>query len=122
LRTRVEWLVGELFRDVTWPGLAIISMAAGLGEELLFRGAIQPIAERWWGPLAGLLATSVLFGVVHAVSRTYFIFATIVGLYLGWLTLWFGELVTPTIVHAVYDFAALLILRSRIAACKPLIV
>src|SRR5215207_1791143 len=31
LRTRVEWLVGELFRDVTWFGLAVVSTAAGVG-------------------------------------------------------------------------------------------
>jgi membrane protease YdiL (CAAX protease family) len=114
LRTRVEWLVGELFRDVSWPGLAIISMAAGLGEELLFRGAIQPIAERWWGPSAGLIAASLLFGVVHAVTATYFLFATLVGFYLGWLAQHFDDLLTPVIVHALYDFAALLVLQRAV--------
>jgi membrane protease YdiL (CAAX protease family) len=115
LRTRVEALVGELFRDASWLGLAVISLAAGVGEEVLFRGALQPIAERWWGPLAGLAAGSVLFGAAHALTRTYFIFAVIVGAYLGWLAQHYGELFTPILVHAVYDFAALLVLKSRTA-------
>src|SRR5688572_16794158 len=45
LRSRVERLVGELFQGVGWLGLAIVSLAAGFGEEVLFRGALQPIAE-----------------------------------------------------------------------------
>jgi membrane protease YdiL (CAAX protease family) len=111
LRNQVEQLVGELFRGVSWFGLAAVAIAAGVGEELLFRGALQPLAERWWGPLAGLVAVSLLFGVVHAVSAMYLVFATIVGLYLGGLAQYFGELVTPIAVHAAYDFAALLVLR-----------
>jgi uncharacterized protein len=111
LRNQVEQLVGEIFRGVSWLGLAAVAIAAGVGEELLFRGALQPLAERWWGPAAGLMAVSLLFGVVHAVSPAYFLFATIVGLYLGGLAQFLDELVTPIVVHAAYDFAALLMLR-----------
>lgn len=114
LRTQVEQLVGELFRGVSWLGLAAVAIAAGAGEELLFRGALQPLAERWWGPAAGLVAVSLLFGVVHAVSPAYFFFATIVGFYLGWLAAWFDDLVAPIAVHAAYDFAALMVLQRRI--------
>jgi len=112
LRTQVEQLVGELFGGVSWWGLAAISIAAGVGEELLFRGALQPLAERWWGAAAGLAATSLLFGAVHAVTWTYFLFATAVGVYLGWLAQQYDDLVAPIAVHAAYDFAALLVLRA----------
>ncbi|MBA3482069.1 MAG: CPBP family intramembrane metalloprotease [Pirellulales bacterium] len=111
LRTQVEQLVGELFRGVSWLGLAAVAIAAGVGEELLFRGALQPLAERWWGLAAGLVAVSLLFGLVHAVSPAYFLFATIVGFYLGWLSAFFDDLVAPIVVHAAYDFAALQVLR-----------
>ena len=40
-----------------------ISLLAGFGEELLFRGAIQP--------LLGLLPTSVVFALVHIEPRQY---------------------------------------------------
>ena len=116
LRTQVESLVGEFFRGVSWPGLAAVSIAAGVGEEVLFRGALQPLAERWWGPTIGLVATSVLFGAAHMVSRVYFVFAMAVGMYLGWLAQQTGELLTPITVHAAYDFVALLVLRSRAAS------
>jgi membrane protease YdiL (CAAX protease family) len=117
LRTQVESLVGEFFHGVSWPGLAAVSIAAGVGEEVLFRGALQPLAERWWGPAIGLLAASLLFGLVHAVTRTYFVFATIVGAYLGLLAAWFDDLAAPIIVHAAYDFAALVVLQR--AAERP---
>jgi membrane protease YdiL (CAAX protease family) len=112
LRKQVEPLVGELFRDVSWTGLAVVAIAAGIGEELLFRGALQPIAARWWGPAAGLLAVSVLFGALHAASSAYFVLATLVGLYLGWLAQRFDDLLVPIVVHAAYDFAALIVLRQ----------
>lgn len=107
LRRQVEVVVGELFGKASWRGIAAVAIAAGAGEELLFRGALQPLFERWWGPAAGLAAASLLFGLVHAVSAAYFVFATIVGLYLGWLAWWFDDLVAPIAVHAIYDWAAL---------------
>jgi uncharacterized protein len=112
LRTQVEQLVGELFGGVSWLGLAAVAIAAGAGEELLFRGALQPLAERWWGAAAGLAATSLLFGAVHAVTWTYFWFATAVGAYLGWLAQHYDDLVAPIAVHAAYDFVALLVLLA----------
>jgi membrane protease YdiL (CAAX protease family) len=116
LRHRVERLVGELFSNVSVVGLAVVSIAAGVGEEVLFRGALQPIAERSWGEFAGLAAASLIFGLVHAVTRTYFLFATIVGLYLGWLAQHFDELATPIAVHALYDFVALVVLQRAAKA------
>ena len=107
LRRQVEQLVGELFRDVSWVGLAAVSIAAGVGEELLFRGALQPLAERWFGPAAGLIVVSLIFGALHAASRTYFILATLVGLYLGWLAQEYDDLLAPIFIHAAYDFVAL---------------
>jgi membrane protease YdiL (CAAX protease family) len=107
LRRQVVAMVGACFRGAAVWELALLSIAAGLGEELLFRGALQPLAERWWGPAIGLAAASLLFGAVHAASVTYFILATGVGAYLGWLAQSSGVLVTPIVVHAVYDFVAL---------------
>ena len=114
LRSRVEWLVGELFRDVGWLGLAVVSVTAGFGEEVLFRGALQPIAERSLGSTTGLIAASLCFALAHAVTRAYFLFALAVGLYLGWIAHTFDELVTPIAVHALYDFVALVVLQRSV--------
>jgi membrane protease YdiL (CAAX protease family) len=38
------------------------------------------------------------------------IVATVIGAYLGVLWLWTGNLMTPIVVHALYDFVALIYL------------
>jgi len=67
LRRHVESLVHEMFFHSSWLELAIISLAAGVGEELLFRGALQPLVTEWTNPVAGLIIVGVLFGALHAV-------------------------------------------------------
>jgi membrane protease YdiL (CAAX protease family) len=111
LRRQVTSLVYELFGGARWWELLAVAIAAGVGEELLFRGALQPLAGRWLGATAGLVLVSVIFGALHAASVAYFVLATLVGLYLGWLAQTFGDLVTPIFVHAAYDWAALVVLR-----------
>ena len=81
----------------------------------MFRGVIQPWMENSWGMMAGLLVSSVIFGLVHAVTALYFIMATAVSIYLG-LYLDYDttrNLLTPIIIHSLYDFFAfVLILHS----------
>ena len=94
-----------------WQVLAI-SLAAGVGEEALFRGALQP--------RVGLYATSAIFGAVHWITPTYFVFAVGMGLYLGWIYENSQEnLLVPIIVHALYDALALLALRSQLRKKRP---
>ena len=77
LREQVESLVGRLFAGARWWALAAVAFAAGVGEELLFRGALQPLAERPLGPTTGLAAISFVFGALHAASAAYFVLATL---------------------------------------------
>ncbi|RIK79996.1 MAG: CPBP family intramembrane metalloprotease [Planctomycetota bacterium] len=115
LRRKVTPLVADLFQDAGPTALAVVAAAAGVGEELLFRGAMQPLAERWLGhEAAALIAVSLLFGTLHALTPTYFVLATIVGGYFGWLTQRYDDLTAPIVAHAVYDFVALFVLRSRL--------
>jgi membrane protease YdiL (CAAX protease family) len=97
-----------MFQQATWWDLAIVSLMAGIGEELLFRGVVQAALARWSGSmLVGLLGAGVLFGLVHSVTRTYAILAGLVGIYFGWLWLATENLLVPITAHAVYDFGAL---------------
>jgi uncharacterized protein len=111
----VETLV-PLFRGCSLAQLAIISALAGLGEETLFRGVIQAgAAEGIGGPNGvwlALLLAAVLFGLLHLITPTYGILAGLVGLYLGWLWLLSGNLLTPIVAHAAYDFLALVYLAK----------
>src|SRR5262249_54526611 len=59
------------------------------------------------GPWLGLAAASVLFGLLHAVTPTYAVLATLMGGYLGGLWMATGNILAPIIVHALYDFVVL---------------
>lgn len=113
LRCEVEKVVKELFRDCRWFELALISLAAGIGEEILFRGALQPLAIKWTVPWIGITVVALLFGLAHAITPTYFVAATIIGFYFGWLAWQYEDLIAPIVAHAVYDFFALVFIRFR---------
>lgn len=113
LRKQVEILVRELFADTSWLELALICIAAGLGEELLFRGALQPWLARWTSPTIAIVVVGLLFGLAHSLSVTYFVVATLIGCYFGWLTEAYDDLIAPIVAHAVYDFVALLFIRRN---------
>lgn len=118
LREQVEWLVSEMFPGGNAMQFAMVAALAGVGEELLFRGAIQTKLSEWTTPLAGLLLASFLFGLAHALSKLYFAFAIIVGAFLGWLALAYHDLVAPMIAHGLYDFLALVYLARTVANRK----
>lgn len=100
--------------------LALLALVAGLGEELLFRGLLQERLTEWVlerpGGLSSsqaassataILATSLGFGLLHALSRTYFLLATAMSVYLGVLHAAVGNVLAPVAAHAIYDFVAL---------------
>jgi uncharacterized protein len=107
-------LIGRMFRGTSILQLAVISLAAGLGEELLFRGLAQAGLEKLiggeWGPLVALIAASALFGICHWLNTTYAILAMLAGVYFGLLLMLSGSLWTPIVAHAAYDFIALVYL------------
>ena len=95
------------------PGdLALISLAAGVGEELLFRGVIQAALSRWLGTWAGLGVASLLFGLVHSITPAYAVIAALLGIYLGGVWMVSGNLLTVIVAHALYDFIALRLLLA----------
>jgi len=107
--------VAPLFQGLSIPALALISLLAGVGEELLCRWCIQGTLQIWiagpQGWLSALLIASAIFGAFHWLNVHYAIYACFAGLYLGTLWIWTGDLVVPITVHAVYDFSALLLLK-----------
>ena len=118
LKRFVDEVLVELFRACTLPQLATISLLAGLGEELLFRGLLQPWVSEQAGTVIGLVVASLLFGLLHAVSTAYAVLATLIGVYLGWLLLATGNLLPAIIAHALYDFLVLtyLVRRPQVSA------
>lgn len=83
-----------------------ISLAAGLGEELLFRGVVQVEL--------GLVPASLLFGAAHVGSgggMAFAVWATLLGGILGLLAIASGGWLAPAVAHAIYDAAALAFIR-----------
>lgn len=110
--------LGPSMHRYGWADLFILAAIAGLSEEVLFRGVVQPWIEAGWGMSAGLVFSNIIFGLVHAVTPLYAILATLVGIYLG-LSLDYGaerNLLTPVIIHAAYDFLAFLVIMRAYKA------
>jgi hypothetical protein len=89
-----EQIVGNL----GLPTLLLLGLSAGVGEEVLVRGALQP--------RSGILWASLIFGAAH-VQYTWFGILVIVllGVTLG-LIRRFANTTTAIVVHGLYDVLA----------------
>ncbi len=122
----VDTLLVPLFRHLRLLELAVISVLAGLGEEMLFRGIIQQGTEDWVsgepGVWVGLAAAAFLFGLMHRITLAYALLAGLIGFYLGGIWLATDNLLVPITAHAVYDFMVLVYLtriREQISGEEP---
>lgn len=104
--------LGGVLSSCRWYELAYVAILAGIGEEILFRGVLQPWMEEIWGRFPALLVSNLLFGLAHSVTPLYAVLAALTGLYLGWILDAGGErnLLVPIVVHTAYDLAAFFIL------------
>lgn len=75
------------------------ALLSGVGEEAFFRGAMQPVL--------GLVATSLVFGLLHAPLRRelvpWTVFAVLAGLLLGGLYDSTGALTAPVTAHVLVN-------------------
>ena len=95
-----------LFSAVRPGDVLVIGVAAGVGEELFFRGVLQSEL--------GLVPASVIFGVLHIGGRATVAFGawvTLMGAMLGALAIWTDGLLAPIVAHAAYDVGALAYIR-----------
>jgi len=106
----MDEVVRPLFAPCSLLELGLISLAAGVGEELLFRGVVQPVLAQPFGPLLGLLAASGVFGLCHLITPTYGVLAALLGVYLGVWWLATENLLVVVVAHAFYDWVALIYL------------
>jgi membrane protease YdiL (CAAX protease family) len=113
IRDELERVLPELFGGASTAGLAAVSLAAGIGEEILFRGFLQAWLETMLGDFGGILAASVLFGAAHPITAGYVVIATLMGGYLGVLWQASGNLLVPIVAHALYDLVVLWLLVRR---------
>jgi membrane protease YdiL (CAAX protease family) len=80
-----------------------IALLSGISEELFFRGVLLPEI--------GIVASSAIFGALHALTPLYALWAGLTGAGFALLTMYGGSLVTAIIAHATYNAGALFALR-----------
>ena len=91
--------------------IPVAILLVGPFEELVFRGGVQGILRRTWGPGVAIVVASVLFGLVHWIALTggggsrvpYVTVAATLGLVLGYLYERSRNLVVPAVVHGLYN-------------------
>lgn len=87
-------------------------LVVGPAEELLFRGAIQGLLKRAWGPWPAILAAGALFSSLHLFggvspsTLAYVGIAFLLGSVLGVLYEYSGNLVVPAVAHGLFNAAA----------------
>jgi membrane protease YdiL (CAAX protease family) len=110
----LEYL-GPLLAACRWHDLLAVAMIAGIGEELLFRGLLQPWIAKLTGSFAiGLVGSNIAFGLAHFITPTYAVLAFVMGLLFGSLPLATDppNILAPIVTHAVYDWLAFMMVAQ----------
>ena len=107
LNETITTLWREMGVKLTPLAVVLLSVGAGIGEEFVFRGALQsaliPLASPW----GAIAIASLLFGALHAVNKAYFLATTVIGIVLGVAYYLSDSLVAVVIAHMLYDIWAL---------------
>jgi membrane protease YdiL (CAAX protease family) len=106
IRAVYRGTIVPLFAQVGPISAMAIGAAAGVGEEWLFRGVLQPVL--------GLFVASVLFGLAHVGGvrmLPFGVWAAGMGAIMGSLAIATGGLIAPMVAHGVYDMLALEYIR-----------
>lgn len=111
---QLQETIVPLLARCRWYDLVLMALLAGVSEELLFRGVLQPWMSRY-GLVWGLVISNVLFGLAHMITPLYALLAGLAGVYFGLMSLidWTGEpagLLAPIVAHALYDWLAFVLL------------
>jgi membrane protease YdiL (CAAX protease family) len=109
----VDNYFGSIFKsiDLEWADVFFYSFCAAVGEEILFRGAIQPFL--------GIYPTAILFVLLHGYLSfkdkpkfAFGIYLVLVAVIFGYLMEWFG-LIAPIIAHFIYDVVMFSYLKKK---------
>lgn len=88
-----------VLKPLFWPDLIWLGLLPGLSEELLFRGVMMSALGL---NATGLILSSFCFGILHLGGIDqwpYAVWATAVGLLLGYSFLDTGNLLVPIVAH-----------------------
>lgn len=105
-RHSADYYLALVLKPLLWPDLIWLGLLPGLSEELLFRGVMLPALGFNSG---GVVLSSFCFGVMHLSGKKqwpYVVWATTVGLLLGFSALLTGNLLVPIVAHIVTNIVS----------------
>jgi len=95
--------IGDLFINII-----VIALLAAVGEELLFRGAMQNVFLEWTKNVhVAVWVTAILFSAFH-MQFYGFLPRMLLGVVLGYLYIWSGSLWLPILFHFLNNGLAVL--------------
>ena len=100
---RLEGALAEAMGPLSSGEILLLASLSALGEEALFRGAMQPEL--------GLVVTSLAFGLLHVGPGREFLpwtaMAIGAGFLFGAMAMWTGNLIAPILAHASINYVNL---------------
>ena len=90
-------------------GVVVIAIVPAVSEELVFRGVIQKNLVRWFSPHVGVWLGAAIFSAIH-FQFFGFVPRFVLGLVLGYLYLWSGNILVSMAAHFMQNAFQLLIL------------
>lgn len=92
-----------------WVGVLVIGLVPAVAEELVFRGVIQKNLVRWFSPHVGVWLGAAIFSAIH-MQFFGFVPRFVLGLVLGYLYLWSGNILVSMAAHFTQNAFQLVIL------------
>jgi len=114
-RELYDWF-GEVLGPLSVKDALLLACLSSIGEEIFFRGAMQPTCGLW--------ITTAFFALLHFPPRLqlwpWTLLAGLLGLAFGYLVLWSGNLLGPMVAHFVINALNLIHLRRFLRAAEKL--
>lgn len=107
--------LSTMLGPLTVAEMLVLSLTAGVGEELLFRGLIQNWFHSFFESTdifqaaPGILVASLLFGLAHPLTKTYVAVAALIGVFFGLFYWYTRDLLACVVAHSLYDAILLLV-------------
>lgn len=99
---------------------ALLSVAAGAGEEIAYRGYVIPVLAPLVGTVPAAVGSTVVFGIMHGYQGAMGIVrTTLMGGVLAWGFLASGSLWPPILAHVLIDLLAGIVLGERLLVPEP---
>lgn len=103
---KLEAFLPKTGEQLAW-GL-VVSLFAGLCEEIAYRGYLIPYCRFWLPEWPALVAAALLFGLAHLYQGAAGIVLTaVLGLAFGFIYVETGSLALPIALHAAVDISAM---------------